>query len=323
MAEGGEILMTPIEAAEFLRTHDRYLILTHIRPDGDTLGCAAGLCRMLRAMGKEAAVLPNEATSDGYALYMTGLWASEDYEPETAVSVDVADVSMFTENATLYREKVDLAIDHHVSGGQFGHQRCVYPERAACGEIIYEIAVALGQLTAEVALPLYVAVSTDTGCFAKPNTTGDTLSVAAELIRTGIDFRTVNKRHFFTKTKRRIVMEGELLSNLEFFAEDHGVFITIPLSMINRLRLDEDDLDNVSSLGAQIEGVDCSITLREQPSGDWKASVRTSPRVNAAELCRRFGGGGHAEAAGCILKGLSLAQARTGLREFSEQLMGL
>ncbi len=310
--------MTPHEAAAFLREHDRYLILTHTRPDGDTLGCAAALCRMLRGMGKTAAVLPNAATSDGYAVYMTGLWAADNYEPETVVSVDVASLDMFTDNAAPYQEIVDLAIDHHIDGGGFARERCVYPERAACGEIIYEIVAELGQLTAEVALPLYVAVSTDTGCFVLSNTTGDTHAVAAELIGTGIDFRAANKRHFRTKTKRRIAMEGELLSTLEYFGNDRGVFVTIPLSMIERLKLDEDDLDNVSSIGAQIEGIDCSITLREQPSGAWKASVRTTERVDAVALCRKFGGGGHVEAAGCILEGVTLAEAKRLLAEAVE-----
>jgi len=312
--------MTPREAAEFLRAHDRYLILTHTRPDGDTLGCAAALCRMLRAMGKTAAVLPNAATSAGYAVYMTGLWAAENDMAETVVSVDIASVSMFTDNAAPYRERVDLAIDHHLNGGMFSRQRCVYPERAACGEILYEIAVELGQLTPETALPLYVAVATDTGCFVQANTTADTHRIAAELIAAGIDFRAVNKRHFRTKTKRRIAMEGELLTALDYFDDGRGVFVTIPLSMIERLQLDEDDLDNVSSLGAQIEGVDCSVTLREQPSGAWKASVRTTERVNAAALCRGFGGGGHAEAAGCILHGMPLPEVKTAIADAVRQL---
>ena len=305
--------MTPRETAEFLREHDNYLILTHIRPDGDTLGCGAALCRMLRNMGKTAAVLLNKATSEAYAIYMTGLWAAEDYVPETVVSVDMASPDMFTDNAAPYKESVDLAIDHHIGGGSFAKNRCVYPERAACGEILYEIAAELGQVTAEVALPLYVAIATDTGCFSRSNTTGDTHFVATELIRTGIDFETANKRHFHTKSKRRIAMEGELLSTLEYFDGDRGVFVTIPLSMIDRLKLDEDDLDNVSSIGAQIAGIDCSITLREQPSGAWKASVRTSRRIDAAALCRRFGGGGHVEAAGCILEGVTLEEAKKQL----------
>lgn len=312
--------MTPSEVAGFLREHDNYLILTHIRPDGDTLGCGAALCKMLRGIGKTAAVLPNAATSDAYAIYMTGLWAAEDYVPDTIVSVDIAALSMFTDNSAPYKNRVDLAIDHHIGGGSFARVQCVYPERAACGEILYEIAVKLGQLNAEVALPLYVAVSTDTGCFARSNTTGDTHFVATELIKTGIDYEAANKRHFRTKTKRRIAMEGELLSSLEYFDDDRGVFVTIPLSMIERLKLDEDDLDNVSAMGAQIEGIDCSITLREQPSGAWKASVRTSSRIDAAALCRRFGGGGHVEAAGCILEDVTLEEAK---RQLSTAVSGV
>lgn len=314
-------MLTPQEAAAFLRSRDNFLILTHIRPDGDTLGCAVALCRVLRGLGKTAAVFPNDRTSAGYAPYMTGLWAGEGYEPDTVVTVDLASESMFTDNAGPYRGRVDLAIDHHINGGQFSPHRCVYPERAACGEIIYEIAVALGQLTPEVALPLYVAVATDTGCFAFSNTTAETHRVAAELIATGIDYRAANKRHFRTKSKRRIAMEGELLRSLDFFNDDHVVFLTISRSMIDRLHLDEDDLDNVAALGSQIEGVDCAITLRQQENGeDWKASVRTTEWLSAADLCKVFAGGGHAEAAGCILHGMPLDRVKLAMSSAVQQL---
>lgn len=310
--------MTTAEAAAFLKTRDRFLILTHTRPDGDTLGCAAALCRMLRCIGKRAAVLPNPETSAGYALYLEGLWAADGDVFETILSVDVASADMFPENAKPYLNAVDLAIDHHVNGGLFGKRRCVDPTRAACGELIFEIAQALGCLTPEAALPLYVALATDTGCFADRNTTAETHRVAAALLGTGIDFHAVNKRHFKTKTKRRIAMEAELLGGVEYFDGGRGVFVTIPLEMIGRLALDEDDLDNVSSLGAQIEGVDCSVTLRQQPSGDWKASIRTGERIDAAALCARFGGGGHAEAAGCILCGLTLDEVKREIRNAVE-----
>ncbi len=157
--------LTPREAAAFLRSRDNFLIVTHVRPDGDTLGCGAALCR--------AAVFPNDRTSARYTPYMTGLWADEACAPDTVVTADLGSKSMFTDNAERYRGHVDLAIDHHIGGGQFAPRRCVCPERAACGEIIYEIAAALSQLTPEVALALYVALSTDTGCFALANTTGE------------------------------------------------------------------------------------------------------------------------------------------------------
>ena len=82
--------MTPKEAAEFLNTHDRYLILTHVRPDGDTIGCAAGLCRALRLAGKQAYVLENPEATSLFTPYMEGLLAPQGYEPETVVAVDMA-----------------------------------------------------------------------------------------------------------------------------------------------------------------------------------------------------------------------------------------
>lgn len=88
--------LTPREAAAFLRSRDNFLIVTHVRPDGDTLGCGAALCRVLRGLGKTAAVLPNDRTSARYTPYMTGLWADEACAPDTVVTVDLASKSMFT-----------------------------------------------------------------------------------------------------------------------------------------------------------------------------------------------------------------------------------
>ena len=153
-------MLTTKEVADYLRAHDDYLILTHKRPDGDTLGCAAALCRMLRGVGKTAWLLKNDEVTDNYAPYVDGLWAAEDYAYATVVSVDLAALSLFPQNAEGFRERVDLAIDHHPSYEDFGKLCCVHPECAACGEILYEVAVELGQLTPEVALPLYVAVAT-------------------------------------------------------------------------------------------------------------------------------------------------------------------
>ena len=117
-------------------------------------------------------------------------------------------------------------------------------------------------------------------------------------------------------------MEGELFRGLDFFDGGHGVFLTITRAMIERLRLDEDDLDNVAALGSQIEGVDCAITLREQEDGGWKASVRTTERINTAVLCAMFGGGGHAEAAGCILRGKALREVKSLLSAVAADAAG-
>lgn len=305
--------MTVQEVAAFLRAHDKYLILTHRRPDGDTLGCAAALCAMLRRMGKTAAMLKNEEVTSLYADYVAPYWAAEDYGYETVVSVDLAALGLFPDNAEMLRERVDLAIDHHPSYEGYARESCVRPECAACGEILYDLAVELGQLASEVALPLYVAVSTDTGCFVYSNVTANTHRVAAALLEQDIDYRAVNKRHFRTKTKKRLALEAELLRTMEFYDENRVVIVTLPQSLMERLELTETDMDDVSALGGVVEGTDCSITMKETKDGAWKISVRTGARVNATKVCAAFGGGGHRAASGCILRGMTLDAGKRAL----------
>lgn len=297
--------LSPQEAAALLRRQDYILILTHRRPDGDTTGCAAGLCRALRQLGKTAWLLKNPDMTSINAVYVDGLWAPEDFSPAFVVSVDVAARSLFFPAAGPYIDRIGLAVDHHPSFEDFGEARCVDASRAACGEIVYEICRALGEVTPEVALPLYAAVATDTGCFVYANTTANTHQVAAALLETGIDYFTVNKRHFRTKTRRRMAIEAELMGNAEFFHQDRGVFLTIPLSLLARTGADENDLDDISSLAGIIEGVDCGAVLRELKDGEWKLSLRTGAngRVNATRACGLLGGGGHAMAAGATLHG--------------------
>ena len=231
--------MTVSEVAAYLRAHDKYLILTHRRPDGDTLGCAAALCAMLRQMGKTAGILYNRETTEHFESYVEQYWVADDFDYETVVSVDLAALSLFPDNAEMFKTRVDLAIDHHPSYEGFGKESCVHPECAACGEILCELAQELGQLTPEVALPLYVAVSTDTGCFVYSNVTANTHRVAAALMETGIDYKAANKLHFRTKSKKRLALEGELLRTMEFYDEDRVVIVAVNLHAVVHFRIQQ------------------------------------------------------------------------------------
>jgi len=313
-------MLTTKEAADFLRAHDDYLILTHRRPDGDTIGCAAALTRVLRGLGKRAAMLPNAEITESYAPFAEGLWEEEARPHATVVSVDLASRGLFPDNAKDYLERVDLAIDHHPSYEGFAALACVQPERAACGEILYEIAVELGQLTPEVALALYVAVATDTGCFVYSNVTANTHRVAAALMDTGVDCRAVNKRLFRTKSKKRLALEARLFASLEYFDEGRIVVVQLPMSLQRELALTENDTDDIAALGGLVEGSDCSITMKEQADGAWKISVRTGARVNATAVCARFGGGGHRAASGCVIRGMTRGEVKRALVQAAEEV---
>ena len=305
--------MTSQQTAAFLQAHDNYLILTHVRPDGDTIGCAAGLCRALRSIGKTAYVLPNREATSLFTPYLEGLLAGEGWEPDTVVSVDIAARGLFPENALSYLDRVDLAIDHHPSQEFFAKETCLDANRAACGELVYEIVKQLCPVTPEIATAFYVAISTDCGCFAYGNTTADTHRAAAELMELGIPTAQLNKRHFRTKSLTRMKVESMIISDMELHGHGTVAIAAVTLDMMASLGATERDLEDIAALVGQLEGVKTSVTIRELAPGKCKLSVRTDPNdLNASKVCALLGGGGHAAAAGATVDG-TVAHAKEAI----------
>ena len=155
----------------------------HRRPDGDTIGSSAALCLGLRSLGKKAYVLHNEEVSARFAWLHEDLTKESVEEGDTVVSVDVASPGMLPKSFAHLLGNIALRIDHHGSSTSFTEQELVEPEAGACGEIIYEILMDMGvEMTKEIAWRLYIAISTDTGCFRYSNTTVRTHRMAAELM---------------------------------------------------------------------------------------------------------------------------------------------
>lgn len=295
--------LTYTQAARWLLERDDFLLLTHVRPDGDTVGCAAGLCTALRELGKQAHVLYNPETTSIFTPYLEGLIAPEGYVPGTVVSVDVAARSLFPDNARQYLTRVDLAVDHHPSQEFFAKETCLDDRRAACGELVYDIVRTWGPVSREAALPLYVAVSTDCGCFAYSNTSAASHRVAAELMETGIDFYPVNRRHFRTKSLKRLKIEGMLTAGMDLYDGGRTAIVSLTLDMLAQVGAREEDIDDISAFVGQIEGVKTGVTLRELRPGVCKISLRTDPGdLNASHVCAILGGGGHAAAAGATVE---------------------
>ena len=311
--------MTAREAAALLRGWDQILILTHRRPDGDTLGCALALRALLEQAGKTAWLLPNREATALFTPYLEGAFAPSSFAPQHVVAVDIASPSLFPENALPYRDRVELLIDHHPSNEGFGRHNWVEPDKAACGEIIYELVEELGTLTPRIALPLYVAISTDTGCFQYSNTSPNTHRVAARLMETGIDAFAVNKRHFRTKSFKRLRLEGMLAAEMELFQEGTVAIAAVTLDMMASLDAHEEDAEDIAAFAGQVEGVETAVTIRELKPGECKLSVRTSGGLNATKVCALLGGGGHAAAAGCTVMG-SVDDAKAAILDAIRQV---
>ena len=290
------------ETAEVLKQLDKVLILTHVRPDGDTIGCGAALCQALRDMGKTAYLLYNDGITSTYEKYAAPYWAAADFVPEHIVAVDIAAVGLFPDNAKCYENRVELCIDHHPSNTFYAGETCLDTSAAAACEIVYEVIKELTPITPAIALALYVGVSTDCGCFQYANTTPKTHRIAAELM--GIaDVAAINHDLFRIKSKVRLQMESRMVSEMELYDENRVVVMQIPLSLREEFHATEADIEELSSLAAQVEGTDCGITLRELKPGIIKISLRTGPRVDACAACQKLGGGGHRAASGATVEG--------------------
>ena len=257
-------MTTVLQAAELLRGWDDILILTHKRPDGDTIGSAVALCRALRALGKQAWLLESKDATRLFQPYLEDCTA-----PDT-----------------------------------FMARRSVEADKAACGEIVYQLLLELGALNPEAAAPLYVAVSTDTGCFAYSNTTAHTHRVAAALMDQGIDTAALNKRHFRTKSLKRLRLESAIMQHMELYQNDTIAVAPVTLEMMAEIGATEDDAEDIAAFLGQVEGVLHSITIRELRPGECKVSLRTDPNcLSATRVCALLGGGGHAAASGCTVHG--------------------
>lgn len=313
--------MTPQETAQRLLALDHILILTHRRPDGDTIGCASALCLALRQKGKTAWLLPNEDAHHLFDPYLEGVLAPADFVPQAVVAVDVAALGMLPDSAQPYRDRIDLAIDHHGSQEGYARATCVDPDCAACGEVLFRVFQAMGvSLSPQIALLLYMAIATDTGCFVYSNTTPATHRIAAALMDTGFDAQWVNKRHFRVKSLKRMQIESRLVREMDLEQNGTLVFAYVTLDLIRDLQATEEDLEDIASFIGQLEGVDNAVTIRQLKPTECKISLRTDGKtLNASDVCAIHGGGGHPAAAGCTIPGTP-AQAKAAMLAAIQQV---
>lgn len=296
--------LTLNEAADFLRQGDDFLILTHGRPDGDTIGSGSALCRLLRGLGKQAFLLPNEDLTPRLGFLCGDLLAPEGFVPGAVVATDVATRALLCKNAAPFGDRVDLCIDHHPSNTGYAKNTLLNASCAATGELIWLLGETLGYSPAPAFCDaVYTAISTDTGSFCYSNTTPQTHRIAALCMENGADFSRLNRQLFETKSWKRIQVENHVFQNIQLSAQGKIAAVCLTKEALNRLEATKDELDNLSALPRQIEGVCCSILLSQVGPGRFKGSVRTDAPVDASRLCARFGGGGHARAAGCTLEG--------------------
>ena len=293
------------QMAERLRAADNVLILCHKNPDGDTVGCGSALYYAFKALDKNAAVLCSDVIPSRYAFTNPRLFKGE-FEPQTVVAVDVAGIQLFGENNGVpqYTRHIDFCIDHHAGNSGYADFTLLDGQAAAAAELLYEVIMAMKvPMTAHIANCLYTGLSTDTGCFRFSATTAKTHLVAAKLIEAGAQVEELNTLLFDTKPRARMEAERIARNHLEYHLDGRCALIYLTRDEIEQSQVDPADLEELTSLPISIEGVKVGLTLRQQPGGSYRISVRTANGVDACAIARRLGGGGHTRAAGCELLG--------------------
>lgn len=295
--------LTRLDCAQWLAQRDHFAILTHRKPDGDTIGSSAALCLGLRQLGKTAHVLHNPEVTPLYAPLLEGLTKPEPEDGDLLIAVDVAADTMFPHAFAPLKNNIDLRIDHHGSGREYSPRELVDSEYAACAELIWELLLDMEVEPDEaIADAIYVGVSTDTGCFRFANTTAHTFDVAADCTAAGANIHTWNQKIFDTKSLPKLKLQAWLTEHAEFLADGKLAICALPKAVETSLGVDEDDMNDISSFLRSIEGVRMSALLRETDSQYVKVSIRAVPGYDASAICALFGGGGHTGAAGCSVK---------------------
>lgn len=291
------------ETAQFLKEHDHFAILSHTRPDGDTIGGTAALCRGLRAMGKTAHVLTNEELSPRFQWLHEGLTKDAPEEGDTIVSVDVAAPGMLPPSRKELVGSIALRIDHHSSATSFTELELVDPNSASCAEVVCDVLEIMGcPMDAQLMDAIYVGASTDTGCFRFANTTAHTFETAAKCARGGARIYELNQALFETNTLGKLRMQAWIVEHMKMLNGNSVALCSIPRSVEEEIGVTGDDMDNISNFPRTVAGVNIAATLREAADGTAKLSVRAVPGYDATAITSRFGGGGHKGAAGASFK---------------------
>ncbi len=303
---------TPL--ADLIETHDRFLVTTHVRPDGDALGSEVGMAGLLRQKGKEVRVVNASKTPPRYDfLDPEGTFFEQFGRQADPVSLKVREVLVILD-LSAWSQLGDMAgwvrefpgkrvvIDHHVSQDDLGATFLKDTTAEATGTLVVRAIRALGgSFTPEVATGLLTAIAMDTGWFRHPNTGPETLRTVADLVESGAEIDNIYRLLFERNTLGRLRLMGETLANLKTDADGRIAYATVTRASLGRTGAIPQDTEDLVDFTVSLSNVEVGLLFLEQLRGGIKLSVRSRNGLDCAKLAGEFGGGGHRAAAGAML----------------------
>ncbi len=313
------------DVAERLISAKSVLILFHVNPDGDAIGSAFALRHALVSLGKRAwcisaCEVPERllfATEDSQgSVLMENI--PEDLEPDLVVSVDTASPSQLGALYEVYKDKIDIMIDHHGKGTPYA-DNYVSAGASSCGEVLCSVLDLVFEKT-KTEMPMrvceliYTAVSSDTGCFRYNNVAPSTHILAARLIEAGVDGADINHRLFGIKTLKQMQVEHAGFERMNFYSGGRIAVITFPYDLKKQYGATDENLETLIDVARCVKGVEVAAVIKQQTEENrFRVSMRSSCDFDVSEICAHYGGGGHVRAAGCTLSSDSILAAEMAI----------
>ena len=294
---------------ELINDAKKILIITHVNPDGDTLGSA---CALKSFIGDKADILlqvsrdKNFPNTYLFLPYIKEAKTFDDIEDiyDTVICVDVASADSIVEAARLIfnHAKVTINIDHHKTNKGFAMYNYVQGGLSSTGEVLYKIFEKENKnITLEMANCLYVSILTDTGCFKYETVTGETFEIVSSLLKKGVNSADIAQKCYEQKQKAMVMLQAYCLSNAKFECNDKIAYTTIKLKDMEKFGAKDEHTEGLSEALRSIKPVEIAFVLKETDRGDIKVSMR-SKETDITCIVKKFGGGGHSRAAGCTIK---------------------
>lgn len=295
------------EAVRIIGNARSVIIAGHINPDGDCIGSLLALGLGLKSLGKRVIMLRSGSVPRMYdRLPAAGaLKTSTPQRADLAISVDCNSARMLGPAvfASFRRSARVLEIDHHEFREPFGTVSLIDTQAAAVGEIIYTLLKCLRvRCTADIAQNILTSIIVETNSFRLPSVRSSTFLVCAGMLKTGVNFYALSDMIYWSKTPQAAVLSGLCLSRARFLRGGSIVWSKVTRSDFKKAHGRDADVDAVADDLRSIKGVRVSVLLRERDSRMLRVSVRSKEHINVARLAQKFGGGGHGDVAGCLIR---------------------
>ena len=293
-------------AVEEIRKRRRFVLTSHVRPDGDAIGSQLAMAYALRALGKEVRVV-NRDPAPAALLDFPGV---ADIEIAERVD-DPGDAVIVMESGDLSRTGVAgldrgfvINIDHHLGNTMYGALNWFDLSAAACGEMVFDLIRELGvPLTREIATHVYVTILTDTGSFHYSSISPKTFDICRQCMEAGVDPPAIARSIFDSNSLGRLKLFGAVLSRMEL--DDTGRLATIVVDRRLAAACDGtyEDTEGVINLPLTVKEIQAVVFFKENGPNDWRISMRSKGDIDINIVAKRFGGGGHKNASGCSARG--------------------